>query len=229
LAISSQSPFSVVGQNFAIPIPLLDNNTPCAAIIAPRGRGASRQSIPARLSLLRLASSPEYRLCGRSLRTPMPNAFFCPTSTSSRLLPVIPVKIRMCAPDEPYQGWLSRERVAVASRLGRAAAQTPEALAKQADSQRRHSRARSSWDKSSLPAWLTPELFSLKIQPLLSTVATSVIRSSIGVSRWYASQIQQGYRPHPRHWEALAELVGIAANEIQIGESENTKLSLAVP
>lgn len=33
---------------------------------------------------LRLASSPEYRLCGRSLRTAMPNAFFCPITTSSR-------------------------------------------------------------------------------------------------------------------------------------------------
>ena len=40
---------------------------------------------------LRLASSPEYRLCGRSLRTAMPSAFFCPISTSSRLPRVIPV------------------------------------------------------------------------------------------------------------------------------------------
>jgi CRISPR-associated endonuclease Cas1 len=101
------------------------------------------------------------------------------------------------------------ERLAVASRLGRAAAQSRGALAKQADSQRRHSRARSSWDESNQPAWLTPELFSKKIQPLLSKVATSVIRSSIGVSRWYASQIRQGYRPHPRHWVTLAELAGV--------------------
>jgi hypothetical protein len=85
------------------------------------------------------------------------------------------------------------ERLAIAARLGRAAAQTPEALARQAASQRRHSRARSSWDESSQPAWLTPELFAQTIQPLLSKVATSVIRSSIGVSRWYASQIRQGY------------------------------------
>jgi hypothetical protein len=27
------------------------------------------------------ASNPEYRLCGRSLRTAMLNAFLCPTST----------------------------------------------------------------------------------------------------------------------------------------------------
>ncbi len=102
------------------------------------------------------------------------------------------------------------ERLVSAARLGRAAAQTPQALAKQADSQRRHSRARSSWDNSSQPAWLTPEVFSLKIHPLLSKVATAVIRSSIGVSRWYASQIRQGYRPHPRHWARLAALVGVS-------------------
>jgi hypothetical protein len=105
------------------------------------------------------------------------------------------------------------ERLAVASRLGRAAAQAPEALAKHADSQRRHSRARSSWDKSSQPAWLTPELFSQNIQPLLSKVATSVIRSRIGVSRWYASRIRQGYRPHPRHWETLASLVEVSSSQ----------------
>jgi CRISPR-associated endonuclease Cas1 len=104
------------------------------------------------------------------------------------------------------------ERLVLASRLGRTPAQTSHALAKQAASQRRHSSARSSWDESSLPAWLTPELFSQKIQPLLSNVATSVIRSSIGVSRWYASQIRQGYCPHPRHWKALAELVGAATD-----------------
>jgi hypothetical protein len=103
------------------------------------------------------------------------------------------------------------ERLAIAARLGRVAAQTSEALAKQADSQRRHSRARSSWDESSQPGWLTAELFSQKIQPLLSDVATSAIRSSIGVSRWYASRIRQGYRPHPRHWRALAKIVGIGA------------------
>jgi hypothetical protein len=31
------------------------------------------------------------------------------------------------------------------------------------------------------------------------------------VSRWYASKIRQGYRPHPRHWRALADLSGVAS------------------
>ena len=104
------------------------------------------------------------------------------------------------------------ERIADAARLGRVAAQTPEALAKQADSQRRHATARSSWDNHSQPAWLTREIFSERIQPLLAGVSTSVIRSRIGVSRWYASRIRQGYQPHPRHWNTLAILVGVSAD-----------------
>ena len=54
-------------------------------------RQHSPQANASRLSLLRLASSPEYRLCGRSLRTAIPSAFFCPISTSSRLPRVMPV------------------------------------------------------------------------------------------------------------------------------------------
>lgn len=102
------------------------------------------------------------------------------------------------------------ERIADAARLGRLAARAPAALIKQAASQRRHANARSSWDRSSQPAWLTAEVFSRRIQPLLAGVSTSAIRSHIGVSRWYASQIRQGCRPHPRHWQALAELAGVS-------------------
>src|SRR5215472_17046696 len=42
-------------------------------------------------SLRRLASNPEYRLCGRSLCTAMASAFFCPTRTTSFFPRVIPV------------------------------------------------------------------------------------------------------------------------------------------
>jgi hypothetical protein len=43
----------------------------------------------------------------------------------------------------------------------------------------------------------------------LANVPNAVIRSRLGVSRWYAGKIRQGYRPHPRHWEALAKLAGL--------------------
>jgi len=38
------------------------------------------------------------------------------------------------------------------------------------------------------------------LKPLLGSIQTSAIRSRIGVSRWYAGRIRQGYIPHPRHW-----------------------------
>jgi CRISPR-associated endonuclease Cas1 len=101
------------------------------------------------------------------------------------------------------------QRLVDAARFGRVAAQTPDARKKHAESERRHALARSSWDPASQPTWLTKELFSEKIQPLLANVSTSSIRSQIGVSQWYASRIRKGYRPHPRHWQTLLELVRI--------------------
>ena len=59
--------------------------------------------------------------------------------------------------------------------------------------------------------WLTEDVYSRKIQPLLAGMSTSAIASNIGVSRWYASRIRKGYRPHPRHWVMLAELAGFTS------------------
>jgi len=102
------------------------------------------------------------------------------------------------------------DRLVNAARIGRLAARSPQARAKHAESERRHANARASWDASRQPAWLTAEMYSQEIQPLLAGVSTSALRSRIGVSRWYAGRIRQGYRPHPRHWQALAELVGVS-------------------
>jgi hypothetical protein len=101
------------------------------------------------------------------------------------------------------------ERLADAAKLGRVAARSPEARAQHAASRRRHAAACSEWDASTQPAWLTGDVFLKQIQPLLANIPTSAIRSRIGVSRWYAGRIRQGYRPHPRHWQALAELAGV--------------------
>ncbi len=102
------------------------------------------------------------------------------------------------------------ERLVKAASLGRVAARRPEARAKHVASRRQHAQACSEWDASMQPAWLTSEVFSQKIQPLLANVPTSTIRSRISVSRWYAGRIRQGYRPHPRHWLALARLTGVS-------------------
>ena len=102
------------------------------------------------------------------------------------------------------------ERLISAASLGRVAARSPDARAKHSASRRRHAQACSEWDASTQPAWLTSKVFSKQIQPLLRSIRTSAIRSRIGVSRWYAGRIRQGYLPDPRHWRALAELVRIS-------------------
>ena len=58
-------------------------------------------------------------------------------------------------------------------------------------------------------------MFTQKIQPLLCNLSTSAIGSRIGVSRGYAGRIRDGYVPHPRHWQVLAELVGVSADGLR--------------
>jgi CRISPR-associated endonuclease Cas1 len=101
----------------------------------------------------------------------------------------------------------ARERLAKAAMLGRVAARSLESRAKHSATRRRHAQACTQWKASSHPEWLTAKLYSEKIQPLLTQISSSAIAKQIGVSRWYAGRIREGYRPHPRHWQALARLV----------------------
>jgi len=111
---------------------------------------------------------------------------------------------RCAAPDK-------MTRLLNAARIGRLTANGPEAQAKRVIKPRKNAQAQHSWKESDQPAWLTPELFAGEIQPLLSSVPISVIRSAVGVSRWYASKIRQGYRPHPIHWQRLAKLTSVGS------------------
>jgi CRISPR-associated protein Cas1 len=111
-------------------------------------------------------------------------------------------------------------RLADAARIGRIAAHDPEARAKHSATRKRHAQACTAWDASSQPAWLTAKLYSEKIQPLLAHSSASAIAKQIGVSRWYAGRIREGYRPHPRHWVLLATLVGsFPASKLEATES----------
>jgi CRISPR-associated endonuclease Cas1 len=97
--------------------------------------------------------------------------------------------------------------------MGRKAAQRPEFLAKRSDTQRLHKQAIQKWKPADLPAWLTRDVYAKQVQPALARVAKSQVRSALGVSEPYSSDIRSGKRvPHPRHWQALATLVGVSAN-----------------
>lgn len=110
----------------------------------------------------------------------------------------------------------STERLIESAKIGRIAGHTQEALAKEGETQRRHALARSTWNSASQPSWLTPEFYSEKIQPLLHKIPASVIAKKLGVSRWYVGKIRQGYRPHPRHWQELANLANISGNQYSL-------------
>lgn len=106
----------------------------------------------------------------------------------------------------------TRERMVEVAKIGRLTAHAAGPLARLAETRRRHASAIRAWKPSSLPAWLDEETYTRKIQPLLTGIANPVIMSTLGVSVTYAVAIRAGRcKPHPRHWEALARLVGVAA------------------
>ena len=105
---------------------------------------------------------------------------------------------------------ISRHRMSDVARLGRAASKTPVARARVSATQRRQATARYGWLPSSQPDWLTEETYTEKIKPLLVRMSISEIANTLDVSFPYAAAIRAGRRrPHPRHWEVLAGLVGI--------------------
>ena len=108
---------------------------------------------------------------------------------------------------------VATKRLVEVARAGRVAGHTPEAIAKEAATHRKHAQARAAWNPAKQPTWLTEQVFSEKIQPALAQASATSIAKRIGVSRWYAGRIREGYRPHPRHWQALAKLAEVSTNE----------------
>jgi hypothetical protein len=98
-------------------------------------------------------------------------------------------------------------------RAGRKLAQSRESLTKRALTQRQHKQAIRDWKPSDISAWLTREFYTSRIVAALANVPKVQIRSVLGVSEPYAAFIQSGKRiPHPRHWQALAHLVGVSSD-----------------
>ena len=82
--------------------------------------------------------------------------------------------------------------------------------AARSDKLRRHAEGRRAWvggpsgDEAALRQW-----YAADVAPRLAEVARTEIARAIGVSRVYARNIARGKVPHPRHFEVLAELVGV--------------------
>jgi CRISPR-associated endonuclease Cas1 len=92
---------------------------------------------------------------------------------------------------------------------GRMVAHTAEAELKRGATQAKQHAVRQKWNMWTHPAWLTDQFYAEQIQPRLGAVEVKAIAAALGVSVTYASYIRAGRRrPHPRHWETLARLVG---------------------
>ncbi len=104
----------------------------------------------------------------------------------------------------------AREQLIRSAEAGRIAGQSAAAQARRSAAQSRLAASIKAWDPTSQPDWLTEDFYRTKIVPLLTSVTRAEVVSAIGVSIPYAADVRNGKRmPHPRHWVALANLVGV--------------------
>lgn len=109
---------------------------------------------------------------------------------------------------------ISRKKLVECAKVGRVVAQSPKSQKKRSETQRRHEAAKRAWDTASKPAWPDENTYVRQIQPQLATVTISALASTLGVSESYAADIRASRRrPHPRHWQALAELADAAVSK----------------
>jgi CRISPR-associated endonuclease Cas1 len=105
---------------------------------------------------------------------------------------------------------IARDELIEAAKRGRIAAQSSEAQARRAETQRQNRAQQVAWKASNLPAWLDEDTYTQKIQPRLKTVSLRSLMLALNICESYAANIRAGRRrPHPRHWETLAQLVGL--------------------
>jgi len=105
---------------------------------------------------------------------------------------------------------VSREKLLELAKAGRVAAQSEESRKKHSETQRRHEAAKRVWRAAPRPVWPDEITYFKQIQPRLSSIRISVLSSVLGVCESYAADIRAGRRrPHPRHWQMLAQFAGV--------------------
>ena len=106
---------------------------------------------------------------------------------------------------------VSGEKLIKLAHHGRIVAQNQASQAKRSARQTRHEAAKQAWRSMPKSAWPDEKEYTNEIQPLLSSVSISALSGAMGVCESYAADIRAGRRrPHPRHWSALGELVGLS-------------------
>ena len=98
-----------------------------------------------------------------------------------------------------------------AAKTGRVAAQSEVAQTRRSETQLRHRAAMDIWNSADLPSWLSENYYLAEIRPRLPRITLSVLSAELGISIPYAVDIRSAKRvPHKRHWQALAQLVGVS-------------------
>jgi CRISPR-associated endonuclease Cas1 len=113
-------------------------------------------------------------------------------------------KCRTCSVEE------SKERLTKIATVGRVVSHSSNAQAKRSKTQIAKQANIREWSILDQPSWLTADFYMEKIQPLISSLSSSLITRQLAVSRGYAGEIRQGRVPHPRHWQTLAKLTGVS-------------------
>jgi CRISPR-associated endonuclease Cas1 len=109
---------------------------------------------------------------------------------------------------------VSKENLIEAAKFGRVATHSAKAEALRSATQRRQAAALKAWNPVDKPDWLDEKTYREKILPRLAAITAPTILSALAVSEPYATNIRAGRRiPHPRHWLALARLVGVSSDE----------------
>ncbi|NYF89922.1 hypothetical protein HDF08_001989 [Edaphobacter lichenicola] len=112
-------------------------------------------------------------------------------------------KCRVCSVEE------SKRRLKAVATEGRVVSRSANAQVKRSTTQIANQVEIREWSPSDQPSWLTAEFYAENIQPQISSLSCSSITTRLAVSRGYAGEIRQGRVPHPRHWMALAKLIGL--------------------
>jgi CRISPR-associated endonuclease Cas1 len=102
-------------------------------------------------------------------------------------------------------------------RTGRRPTHTPEAKQARQEGNMAQRAIQAAWEAEHAGEFHDPEWFTRKVLPALQDVSLTTIARATDMSTSSASKVRAGRRmPHPRHWEPLAELAGVAVTVDQM-------------
>ena len=104
----------------------------------------------------------------------------------------------------------SGQKLTELAKQGRVAALSSGSQAKRSETQRRHEAAKGAWRSGRQADCPDEKTYTEQIQPQLVQIPISTLASTLGICESYAADIRAGRRrAHPRHRQALADIVGV--------------------